>query len=364
MAFERSRAGQRRRGNGSCRFAPRPACISPRSDVALDPRVRRRLGRTCRRRHVFGQEPQLVDVLHRPAGGDRRSGARRGAEGLRDLRRELHGRAGASRIFGVYGATLDGNGAGSTLTISSGDVKVFGLRITNGTGTDPCSPDGCVVGGGIYNHGALTLVRSSVDGNSASNLGAGIFYDAERRPDRRVPREREHGEFLRRRYPQSRNRGHLAVDGRREHRSGRRRDRQQRQPDDHAFRGPHNVATDLFGGAIINNATLTINRSTLSGNSAPASGGYGGAITNQIGTVSITDSVVSGNSAAALGGGIMGQTDGAVILTRSSISENSAPSGGGSSRAVGASPSPPPRSPGTPRATGAACTRARPRRSP
>ena len=234
------------------------------------------------------------------------------------------------RLFGVYGATLDGNSTGSTLTISAGDVKVSGLRITNGTGTDVCSPDGCIVGGGIDNHGALTLVRSSVDGNSASNLGGGIFNDVGATST--IVGSRVSGNTGSFAGGGIRNLGTVVlwrstVDGNTAQAGGAIINNGSVTITRSMVRD--NVATDLFGGAIINNGTLTINRSTLSGNSAPAAGGYGGAITNQIGTVSITDSVVSGNSATALGGGIMGQTDGAVILTRSSISENSAPFGGG-----------------------------------
>ncbi len=57
-----------------------------------------------------------------------------------------------------YGpATLDGDHTGRVLTISEGvTAALTGLRITNGTATG---------GGGINNHGTLTLVRSVVTGN-------------------------------------------------------------------------------------------------------------------------------------------------------------------------------------------------------
>lgn len=67
-------------------------------------------------------------------------------------------------------ATLDGKNAGRVLTISAGAmVALTGLTITNGT---------AAAGGGIYSDGILTLIRSSVTGNTAGSDGGGIMNGA------------------------------------------------------------------------------------------------------------------------------------------------------------------------------------------
>ena len=75
------------------------------------------------------------------------------------------------------------------------------------------------------------------------------------------------------------------------------------------------------GAGIFNNGTLTVNNSTLSGNSAPSGGG----IYNQGGTLTVSNSTLSGNSATQSGGGL-GMNAGTVSL-KNTIVANS-PSGG------------------------------------
>jgi hypothetical protein len=85
-----------------------------------------------------------------------------------------------------------------------------------------------------------------------------------------------------------------------------------------------NTNTIGFGGAVSNNGTLTINHSTLSGNSAPAGGG---AIHN-LGTLTINQSTLSGNfSSTGSGGAILNQ--GTLTVRQSTLAENSAPSNNG-----------------------------------
>jgi hypothetical protein len=80
-----------------------------------------------------------------------------------------------------------------------------------------------------------------------------------------------------------------------------------------------------YGGGISNTGTLTINNSTLSGNS----GGYGGGIHNALtGTLTITNSTLTGNSATSAGGGI--HSGGVVTINNSTLSGNSTSSTGGS----------------------------------
>ncbi|MDG2991576.1 filamentous hemagglutinin N-terminal domain-containing protein [Candidatus Synechococcus calcipolaris G9] len=107
---------------------------------------------------------------------------------------------------------------------------------------------------------------------------------------------------------------------------------------------------DFTGGGILNNGTLTVTNSTISGNTATAGGGIintgmltvtnttisgntatntnsgGGGIANNNGTVNVTNSTISGNTANGSGGGIF-NNNGTVNVTNSLISGNTAPTG-------------------------------------
>ncbi len=74
------------------------------------------------------------------------------------------------------------------------------------------------------------------------------------------------------------------------------------------------------GGGICNSSMLTVTASTISGNSAYAGGGVSNARDS---TLTITDTTVSGNSADRSGGGIH-NAEGTVTVTGSTISGNSA----------------------------------------
>jgi hypothetical protein len=74
------------------------------------------------------------------------------------------------------------------------------------------------------------------------------------------------------------------------------------------------------GGGIFNYGTVTINNSTISGNSTD---GAGGGISNS-GTVTLTNSTVAGNSADSIPGGGGIWNDGVVTLNNSTVSGNSA----------------------------------------
>ncbi|MFL5796423.1 MAG: choice-of-anchor Q domain-containing protein [Actinomycetota bacterium] len=81
--------------------------------------------------------------------------------------------------------------------------------------------------------------------------------------------------------------------------------------------------TAAFGGGIDNTGTVTVQDSTVSGNTA--NGASGGGIFNNAGTVTVQDSTVSGNTAtasfAAAGGGIFTNT-GTVTVQDSTVSGN------------------------------------------
>ena len=78
------------------------------------------------------------------------------------------------------------------------------------------------------------------------------------------------------------------------------------------------------GGGICNGGTLTITNTTFSGNLAPAD--FGGAIANY-GSLTITNSTFTGNS-ASLGGGIFNQSVTLTTINNSTFSDNSAYAGG------------------------------------
>ncbi len=77
---------------------------------------------------------------------------------------------------------------------------------------------------------------------------------------------------------------------------------------------------DGDGGGIANYYTLTLSKSTVSGNTA--TNGEGGGISNDFsGTLTLIDSTVSGNTATGGGGGI--SSNGTLTLTNSTVSGNS-----------------------------------------
>jgi CSLREA domain-containing protein len=79
------------------------------------------------------------------------------------------------------------------------------------------------------------------------------------------------------------------------------------------------------GGIYQNFASVTLNNSTVSGNSAT---GHGGGLYNNIGTLNITNSTFSGNTATGDGGGLY-HNNGTLTVTDSTFSGGSADQGGG-----------------------------------
>lgn len=85
-----------------------------------------------------------------------------------------------------------------------------------------------------------------------------------------------------------------------------------------------------FGGGIYNSGTLTMTNSTVSTNtvSGHATSTFGGGIYNS-GTATMTNSTVSGNTATGSNGTGGLHTNGTVTLTNSTVNNNSAPAGSG-----------------------------------
>jgi uncharacterized repeat protein (TIGR01451 family) len=204
-------------------------------------------------------------------------------------------------LAGNGGATLDGQGAGTVLTIDAGTtVAVNNLAITGGH-TDTANNS---VAGGIQNSGTLTLTNSTVYGNTAT-----------------VPQFRNGVGGI------SNQGGSLALV-------------------DSTVRVNSASATAPFDtavGGIMNlccGSSVTLTNSTVSGNSGSSpSDAFGGILNSAPGSVlTLTNSTVSGNSASAPGGptafsaavGGISNSGGTLTLTSSTISHNSVsePNGG------------------------------------
>ena len=189
--------------------------------------------------------------------------------------------------------TIDGETHAITVSGDSGhdgdrDVRVFQIQssgvatlshLSIVSGTTPTGGSSCPTfcGGGIYNGGTLTLLNSTLSGNSAG-YGGGIYND--------------HGTLTVQNSTLSGNSADVFSGG---------------------------------GGGIYNNqGTLTVQNSTLSGNSSTFDGG---GIYNNFGTLTVQNSTLSGNPATYYGGGIYNA--GTLTVQNSTLSGNLARSGGG-----------------------------------
>jgi hypothetical protein len=167
-------------------------------------------------------------------------------------------------LEGSGGATLDAQKASTTVVqVDAGNtVAITALSITGGF----LSGGGACPGGGVANHGMLTLTDSTVSGNPAdygicNDIGATLTVS------------------------------NSTVSG-----NG-----------------------SLFGGAgIFNSGTLTLTGSTITGNQG-ADGGVGAGIVNS-GTLAVTTSTVSGNTGGEFGAGVY--NNGTLSVTDSTVSGN------------------------------------------
>lgn len=170
------------------------------------------------------------------------------------------------------GYAIDGADSYRILTVQAGAVTIADVTLQYGNSVGNW-------GGGIYNdEGSVTVVNSTLSGNSADGSGGGIY-----------------------------NSGIMSLTNT-------------------LLSGN---STGERGGGIRNYGVMTISNSTLSGNSADL---QGGGIYNHHGTMAIADSILSGNSADSDvegdGGGIYNNS-GTMTVTDSALSDNSTRGGGG-----------------------------------
>jgi hypothetical protein len=164
--------------------------------------------------------------------------------------------------------TLDGGGTGTVVHITNGTTTVDNLKIMNGEASvASVEGNGCCVGGGIAVTGdtaGARLVNSLVTGNAASVFGGGIDVDD----------------------------GTLTL----------------------VNSSVTGNTSDSSGGIDSDFGTVTLIGSTVSNNTAAAgtacqsAGSCAGGIWNFGGTLTLIDSTVSGNTATRRGGGIVNQT--------------------------------------------------------
>lgn len=165
---------------------------------------------------------------------------------------------------GAFALTVDGNNAGTVVTIPGGvTASISGLTITHGNGGTS--------GGGIDNAGALTLTNCALASNSA-NSGGGL---------------KAHG-------------GAVSISN-------------------CTFSG--NNASSGWGGGVYTSGPLVVSNSTFSGNSAQTGGG--GLYVNSAGSLTVANSTIAGNTTPGYGGGIYNYNS-ALNLGSSIVSGNSA----------------------------------------
>jgi hypothetical protein len=207
-----------------------------------------------------------------------------------------------------YGTTADLTISNSTIrnnaAVYGGGIAVdFGstVRLVNAAVTDNSAD---YVGGGIANHGELTVVNSNVSRNSAGYIGGGIAND---------------GTLAVVNSTLSDNRSDVVSGGIAPNAGG----------------GLYNAGTAALtsvtisgnaggyaGGGVYNNGNLTLTNATIANNTAV----YGGGLYNAdcgCGDVTIDSSTFSGNFAGGIGGGIYNAA-GTVALANSIVAGNGA----------------------------------------
>lgn len=210
------------------------------------------------------------------------------------------------------GAGLNIDGGGQVAVSGQGDVRIMVVAagaVVELVGLTVADGFDILFGGGVENHGALTVRNSTFSGNNAGTPGGG-FAGGIRNSGTLIV---THSAFS----------GNSAgLDGGGIHNTGN----GTLTVTDSTFSGNNASA---FGGGIRNDGTLTVRSSTFSGNTVGgASGGDGGGILNSSDFATISDSTFTGNSAVFEGGGIY-SSGGTLTIANSTFTENSARFGGG-----------------------------------
>jgi CSLREA domain-containing protein len=224
-----------------------------------------------------------------------------------------------SGLYNSIGGTLTVNGStisGNTARTGGGIMNHGALTVVNGS---TISGNTAPQGGGINNDGTLTVNGSTISGNSASKEGGGIYNAHE--STLTVTNSTVSGNTADYVGGGIFSGGTLTVES-------------------STISG--NSATTGEGGGIANYGTPEgiITNSTISGNTAPQGGGIGNAIgstleltnstvrdnfgggINNGGTLTVNGSTISGNSADEWGGGIYNSVGGTLTVTNSTISGN------------------------------------------
>lgn len=185
-------------------------------------------------------------------------------------------------VDGGGSVTVSGNNALRVFNVAPGaSLAVRNLAVRDGSASGgPGSPVSKRRGGGIRNLGTLAVSRSSVQNSFAAQQGGGVYNGP--------------GGIL------------------------------------NATASTFSGNEAPFGGGVsINGGDATIDRSTLSNNTASSSGGGIASSTDlQEDTTVVSNSTVSGNSAAEEGGGVY-VSDGLLIVENATVADNSAPAGRG-----------------------------------
>jgi hypothetical protein len=208
---------------------------------------------------------------------------------------------------GAASTIIDGNQQGHVLFVSADAVaEVRGLTLTNGIGSGFVTNQSG--GGGIQNHGTLTLTETVVRDNTLpAGLGAGIHNV---------------GSLTLRRSTVTNNSSSNAEGG--------------GIYNDGLLGGVltvsestiSNNAVSSHGGGILNRGTATIINSTISGNTTAISGLGGGignfGAGNFTAKLTVINSTISGNTSGTSGGGIYNHAGTTVHLNNVTITKNTA----------------------------------------
>jgi parallel beta-helix repeat protein len=233
------------------------------------------------------------------------------------------------------GATVDGNGSDRIFTISASNTTIQNITLQNG------SVAGNLDGGAISvaDNGALTVLNSTISGNTAGDKGGGIYFGddgtltlSNSTVSGNVAVGGDGGgiSFQDRATLVIRDStisGNIAGDTGGDHGGGI-----YLQSDGNAILTNVTVANNVASGdgggiALIDRGRLTVVNSTISGNTAGDNGG--GIYFDDNGSLTLTNATVSGNTTVDDGGGIHFDDAGVATVNNSTLSGNSAGEEGG-----------------------------------